>query len=227
MIKYVKEIFFAVVDILRVVSKNRSQGKYLYRWLISLRYKSNSLRYEIPWLTYGSMDWMEKHLSKKMKVFEWGSGGSTVFLAKRVKKVVSVEHNYCWYKKVVGYLQNKGLSKNVEVIYKKPSKIKSIEGKYGSRQVKYKDHSFKKYCMAISKYPEEYFDLILIDGRARIDCMKLAVKKVKKKGWIVLDNADEDRYWKEIRELDSFDRLDFKGIGPFNSYSWLTTIFVK
>ena len=227
MIKDVKEIFFAVVDILREVGKNRSQGKYLHRWLVSLRYKSNSLRYELPWLTYGSIDWIERHLSKEMKVFEWGSGGSTVFLAKRVKKVVSVEHDPNWHKEVTDYLQSKGLSKNAQLIYKNPSKIKLSQGKYSSGQAKHKNYSFKEYCMAISKYPKEYFDLILIDGRARVDCMRLAVKKVKKRGWIVLDNADEDRYWKKLRAIDSFDRLDFKGIGPFNSHSWLTTVLTR
>ena len=225
MIKAFRKFFFAVVDILKEVNKDKKQSRYLYRWFTSLIHKNNSLEYELPWLTYESIDSIEKYLSKEMNVFEWGSGSSTIFFAKRVKRIISIEHDYDWYKKVTNHLRSKKLNKNAKVIYKKPIKIMSNKKRANEEQEDYKNYSFKGYSSAINKYPDRYFDLILVDGRARINCIKLATKKIKKGGWIVFDNADADKYSKGIININSLDRLNFKGIGSFNSYSWLTTIF--
>ncbi len=35
----------------------------------------------LPWITFPAMRWLHGHLRPSMSVFEWGSGGSTVFLA--------------------------------------------------------------------------------------------------------------------------------------------------
>ena len=33
----------------------------------------------IPWVTHGAKKWLDSYLKKDMKVFEWGSGGSTLY----------------------------------------------------------------------------------------------------------------------------------------------------
>ncbi len=54
----------------------------------------------LPWLTYSFIDFITERLSKEFSVFEFGSGNSTLFFAKRVKQVSSVEHNNEWYNKL-------------------------------------------------------------------------------------------------------------------------------
>ena len=74
--------------------------------------------------------------------------------------------------------------------------------------------TFSKYVHSINDYPDNYFDLVLVDGRARPPCIKQACSKVKpgkyikqacskvKPGkYILLDNSDRDRYQLAIREL--------------------------
>lgn len=47
-----------------------------------------------------------------MIVFEYGSGGSTLFFQKYVKKIISIEHNRIWYKKMLKFLRKKDISFN-------------------------------------------------------------------------------------------------------------------
>ena len=54
----------------------------------------------IPWFTYPSIDFLDKRLNKNLNVFEFGSGNSSLFFAKRVRKVISVEHNMQWFNKI-------------------------------------------------------------------------------------------------------------------------------
>ena len=49
-----------------------------------------------PWITFPAMRWLTSYLRPSMSVFEWGSGGSTLFFAQRVARVVSVEYDTAW-----------------------------------------------------------------------------------------------------------------------------------
>ena len=51
----------------------------------------------IPWFTYSAIEFLSERMNKKMNVFEFGSGNSTLFFAKRVNQITSVEHNKDWY----------------------------------------------------------------------------------------------------------------------------------
>ena len=55
----------------------------------------------LPWVTYSFIDFIKDRLNKQQRVFEYGSGSSTLFYAKRVAKVVSVEHDENWFNKIV------------------------------------------------------------------------------------------------------------------------------
>ena len=79
------------------------------------------------------------------------------------------------------------------------------------------------YIKELEKYDE--FDIIIIDGSYRSECAKVAVKKLKPGGMIVLDNAD----WhveaaKLLRESDLI-QVDMTGLGPINPYVWTTSFF--
>src|SRR5690606_17385416 len=65
------------------------------------------LERELPWITVGAMREIRKYLKPEMRVFEYGSGGSTLFFARQVKEVVSVEHHAEWYEKVKSTLAEK------------------------------------------------------------------------------------------------------------------------
>lgn len=50
----------------------------------------------IPWYTYPFLDFIDPRLGKKMKIFEYGCGNSTLWWAKSAEEVISCEHNKIW-----------------------------------------------------------------------------------------------------------------------------------
>jgi hypothetical protein len=83
--------------------------------------------------------------------------------------------------------------------------------------------------LEIIKYPPNYFDVVVIDGQARVLSAWLAAKFVKPNGIIVFDNSDREFYSPgfELLANDGYKRIDFYGTGPINMYEWCTSIFFK
>ena len=81
-------------------SRNES-GYWLYRFLrpiLKTRYAIfRRLHKPAPWLSPTSILFLNKYLTKDMIGAEFGSGSSTLFLASRISKLYSVEHNKDWY----------------------------------------------------------------------------------------------------------------------------------
>src|SRR3546814_12921991 len=65
------------------------------------------VRLDLPWWTLRAKRLVEHHLAARpeARVFEYGAGASTVFLARRARQVVSVEHDPLWYDVVSGELK--------------------------------------------------------------------------------------------------------------------------
>lgn len=146
----------------------------------------DTLSSKTPYMPELVIDWLESNLNKKMRVFEWGSGGSTLFIANRVKSIVSIEYGKRWYVKLVWHLfKNRILNCHIKLVL--PDKISQEE--YRSSD-KYGHLTFKKFVEAIDSYPDDYFDLIIIDGRVRLKCLEHAKTKVKHGGYILFDDAD-------------------------------------
>jgi hypothetical protein len=70
-----------------------------------------NLRYgDIPWLTQEANSILLGTLRPWMKGFEWGSGKSTLFFSKRVSFLVSIEHDYYWYRLVRSWLDREHIN---------------------------------------------------------------------------------------------------------------------
>src|SRR2546430_9982143 len=66
------------------------------RWRRNLRQNGNPLDGDSPWMTFAAIRFLDRLLTKEMRVFEYGSGGSSLFFSRRVREVVSVEHDGAW-----------------------------------------------------------------------------------------------------------------------------------
>lgn len=184
----------------------------------------------IPWITYGAMGWLEKYLNNQMCVFEFGSGGSTLYFASKVKHVVSIEHNEAWYHSVKTALVNRGEN----VTYKfKPPQFSCLARYLPYHHLAYVSRTFpehincffRSYVRSIKKYPKENFDFVMVDGRARVSCMHLALSKIKPGGYLMLDNSERPIYQAYMQTLNRFERLDFFGNGPRLVEPWQTTVW--
>src|SRR5688572_24230390 len=89
--------------------------KYYNGWLKHLQDGKNSVADNMPWLAFGAIDFLKKIVRSDMFVFEYGSGGSTLFWSTHAKKVVSVEHEPSWYEKMSDEFSKRNIQ-NVDYI---------------------------------------------------------------------------------------------------------------
>ena len=158
----------------------------------------------LPWVTYGFIDFIEERLNKEMYLFEYGSGNSTLWYAEKVASVTSVEHDKHWFEKIQGSMPN-----NVDIFYEALN--------YGG--------SYSNY---VNKQSKE-FDMIIVDGRDRVNCTKKALLKLSSLGVVVLDDSEREAYSEAIIFLldNGFKKIDFWGISPGLFYKKCTTIFYR
>jgi len=79
-------------------------------WFKSLRIKKSIDKNmnPIPWWTYPTIAFLQDRLSPNLKVLEFGSGASTLWLCQFVSEVISIEDNREWGKYVQAKLPGNG-----------------------------------------------------------------------------------------------------------------------
>lgn len=206
--------------------------KQYFPWHFSLskNYWEGPIQDEIPWMTFSAIDFLKKRLSKRDKVFEYGTGGSTFFFAKRVDEVISVESDPEWFQLVYKKINEKKIN-NINATCIPPENIgfnslsdpSNYKCCYSST-----GFLFDKYVNSISKYPENYFDWVVIDGRARPSCIKQAQSSLKPGKYLLLDNSDRTHYQLAINDLlKNWTRRTFEGPTPYLKWFTQTSVWQK
>jgi hypothetical protein len=164
---------------------------------------------EKPWLSPAAISILDKCLNSSMHGLEYGSGRSTRFFSKRLKQLVSIEHHQEWYDLVSQELNDEDI-KNVTYLKiegGRPESKKDIEKRYKSDYLE-DNQNYKDYYSRVSDFPDSYFDFILIDGRARVECSIRAIPKLKSGGIFILDNSERRRYEIVHNELSNWKRIN-------------------
>ena len=152
----------------------------------------------IPWYTYPAIEYIKQLDLSHQRVFEYGSGYSTIFWASRCHHLTSVEHDEHWYQQISDRLPD-----NVDYHLHK---------------------SVEDYVNAINANDEAY-DVVIVDGAYRYDCTVQAIKNLKPSGFIILDNSDWMTNSSQLlREADLIE-VDMSGFGPINNYTWTTSFY--
>lgn len=191
-------------------------------WRRTMNAEGHCLEHELPWLTFPAIERLRSFLAPDMRVFEYGSGGSTLFFARRANEVVSMEHNGEWYEKLMSRLEEEKVT-NCTIHHVPPSPDDRGESgdpadpdAYVSSSEQHEGMSFYEYATKIEAYPDDYFDVVLVDGRARPSCFKNAIPKVKQNGMLVWDNTSRSRYHRAMKLApDEFQFVDCPGPVPF------------
>jgi len=157
----------------------------------------------IPWFTYSSIDFLKEKLNTNLSILEFGSGNSTLFLAERAKKVISFEHSKDWHQKIL-----KKIPANVDLTITSPL-------------------SATDYLKLLVE--ELRFDVIVVDGLFRNECITASLKHLSEVGIIILDDSERDEYIEGIAFLiqSGFRQLKFSGIAPGIFFRKCTTVFYK
>lgn len=227
----VKVIYLIIRRSLEILLTEPSQRRYLPEWIRSFR-KGYLQEREIPWMCYSAIDFLDKNTPPSAKVFEYGSGASTLFWLGKGATVVSVEHDGAWYD-----LMSRKLLGNPRVDYRlvEPTALDAAivtsaadPDKYHSKDKRYSRGEFSQYVSQIDQFPDESFDIVVIDGRSRTACIKHASPKVKVGGILVLDNAEREWYLAETKGLlVGYSLQRFSGLIPTLHNDSDTNIYIK
>lgn len=190
------------------------------------------LENELPWMTFPAISQIRSFLEPSMSVFEYGSGGSTVFFASRVREIVSIEHDKSWYQKLQKELKKLDVD-NCTVRHRPPSQIEdelpgdpADPNDYVSSDESYEGMTFRDYATQIDEYPDGHFDLIVVDGRARPSCFKHSVPKIKDTGMLVWDNTNRTHYHPAMDLApENFKYLRCPGPTPFLEHFTETSLW--
>lgn len=195
-----------------------------WRHSLTLVYDSLAMAtLDVPWWTYDAIASVDGWLAGRaapIRVYEYGSGASTFWLARRADEVHSVEHHRGFGEMMAGEVA--GLSAvTLRIVEPVPSQAPVI----GSRKEGHAGLDFSDYVASIDDVPGE-FDLIVIDGRAREACLAHAGGRLADGGLIVFDNSRRTRYRRAI-VASGLREERFRGLTPTLPYPDQTSLLSR
>ncbi|MEF3696118.1 methyltransferase domain containing protein [Desulfolutivibrio sp.] len=214
--------------LIRYTPRATTPGQRLRRLFRAVLYLPTRVRLLLdpayPWINAGAVRFLRVHLTPHMRGLEFGAGRSTLYFSRLMDSLVTVEHNEKWRRKVAALLQRFEIA-NVTLAYAPPGEARAcpdmrppIWRKLGMTP---RRPEFADYFDHILAYPDEHFDVVLVDGRARVECAINAMEKIAPGGFLVLDNSEWEKYAPIFEAFADWRRRDFEnGV-------WRTTIFCK
>ena len=179
----------------------RKYGQFASIWNRSC---VNSASEPIPWYTYPAIEFLDNLSTEHLSLFEYGSGNSSIWWARRVSHIVSIEHDRSWYERV----KQETRAQNFEYMWSEDD---------------------DRYEQQIGRYSKR-FDIIVIDGIHRIGCARYALEHIKTFGgmMLILDNSDWYPALTDfITRTLGWARVDMSGFGAINDYTWTTSIWIN
>jgi hypothetical protein len=194
-----------------------------WRTLYAIHDVDDLVNLDIPWWTYGAIDAVQEHLKLLgggARVFEFGSGASTVWLGRRAADVYSVEHDESFAEIMRRVLVDADIIDTVHLIEAPPtisSEPQVRSGRPGEDEL-----DFSGYVDALAQLGGK-FDVICVDGRARVACALAAVKYLTPQGILVWDDSQRPRYAVGMRQT-GLKVHRFRGFAPSLPYPRETAI---
>jgi predicted O-methyltransferase YrrM len=164
-----------------------------------------ALRQDEPWIVPEAFEYLKDIVKLNWHVFEWGSGGSTIWFAQRCREVVSIEYRRKWKRRAERKIARLNLVHQAMVILA----------------------SGDEYINAIDDEDFGKWDLIFIDGerKHRKRCIEKAMTKLAPGGYIMVDNSNWQALVEPLRDWQS---VTFKA-EPFmykgKRHEWWTSFY--
>jgi hypothetical protein len=190
-----------------------------FQWQASLKDGRTPVADASPWMTLAAIRWLDSVLIPEMRIFEYGTGGSTLFFARRVREVVSVEHDPRWFHYISSVMKEKKYSNWQGHLIEPEREMGSKDADpsdplgYVSSAECFHGFSFERYVKSIAEYGAKYFDLVVVDGRARPSCIDASMKATKK--WILVDNTEREYYLRNFNFSSTARIIHFPGPAPY------------
>jgi Methyltransferase domain len=172
--------------------------------------RSPILENPVPFIVMDAIRFMEKIVQPGMSVVEAGGGNSSLWFLERNTMVTTYEHSADW----AGFVQ-KTVRENPLRFHEKNFNIKVMQG--------------QSAIADMALIPDQSLDVVLVDCMndftRRNDCMEVLMSKVKKGGWMVLDNSDNPVNWVGADLLKGKEMYRFSGFAPMGLFVCQTTFW--
>lgn len=137
---------------------------------------------EEPFLAPATVRFLDEALPREGAGLEWGSGRSTRWLARRLHKLISVEHDEAWAKVIRQQLAGDGLT-NVD--------YRLVPLDHDAREPTRPVYDpVPRYVSVVNQFPDEHFDFIEVDGHYRQACVLACARKLKRQGLLLIDDSN-------------------------------------
>jgi predicted O-methyltransferase YrrM len=131
---------------------------------------------DLPWLTQTANEFLSGYLRPTDVGLEFGSGRSTLWFAKRVGKLVSVEHDKPWFDHVSASLI--------------ANKLTHVDYRYLAGDVDNTAAMESAIASITSEFATGYFDFVMVDGVHRDLCAREALRIIRPGGVLIIDNVN-------------------------------------
>lgn len=149
-----------------------------------------------PLFTPAATKFLQGYLKPGLQLFEWGAGRSTPFFARYGVTLTSIEHDPKWYQIIQRKMAARRLRVDLKLVEAGPSARSAGSAEFLERV------EFLNYVQAILRYPDNFFDLVVVDGRERAACLLIALPKVKPSGLLILDDSQRERYRPAMQKVE-------------------------
>lgn len=122
-----------------------------------------------PWFVHPCLEVISKWDWSQLTVLEYGSGDSTAWLEDKCKKLTSVESDPQWFQTVKSRIKD---PKKVNYILAEVNEGDQVNG--------------HKYVNAPDTFKGLKYDVIIVDGIMRFECIEKAIKLKPK--YLIVDN---------------------------------------
>jgi hypothetical protein len=171
------------------------------RWAWSMWARRRPMSYRLPWLTFDAIRYLDRNVHPGQRVFEFGSGHSTLYWADKGVDLVSVEDDPQWFDMV-------------------------REATRGCERVDLRLEKGEANYLGRLHEASGDFDAILVDGSHRKACIAAAVGRVRPGGLLIVDNTD----WHWMQNADAlvpeqWQKVELAGFAPFIGHGSQTTVW--
>lgn len=159
-----------------------------------------------PWFVPAAVSYIEGKLRPDFVGFEWGCGRSTLWFARRVRHLTSVEGRRAWFDEVASWVAKEELGTRVTLC------LAEVSTEHG-----FIHEEIERYAGAIDGVDDGSLDFIVVDGHFREACLRRIGKKLRPGGMLIVDNS-------EVVPKSVMETFNAAEIRAWNNGIWETSV---
>ncbi len=202
------------LDLVRDSSPSFSLPLHIELWVKDFLLKKSPVDAGFPWINYYVIQFLHSLINRNMQVLEFGAGGSSIFFLKRGVELFSIEHEEIWISEVkerISPVQFSKWSPHLVLSRNQETNIPNIED----------------YLSPLKRIEKASLDIVLIDGRHRVESIKQSMSLIKDGGILILDNSDRVYYEEAFNLLSEWSLINTSCITNASDFVTPAAIWTK